>query len=442
MKTRIYPSVANMTSEIKDDRKGKNKVAIVIASNKGNSILEEHLKYLESQTFKEFDVVIVYGTDDEFLATPKWASMVHIRRNPGVALDAAFYIGERYFLENGYDMFMEADNYSFPKSRDIMEKLVSAIRAGSEYAYPKIQFEHTKIVSVTTAMRQYACVSRSLAERVGLVYAPFEAYLGDVEYTRRLLRGARKHENVDSILYRSYKPKGALIFPNAYSYHKVKNSTILIRRYDRGISKIPMLFLNFFQNFYIALFHLVSGNTKSFLEINSGIFTGAAFSMKPREVSYVPKPADTVKEADFELVFADYAIKDFYESEKKELAKFSSRFSHVFFRRDWALDYKKSVLPAMKIFGKKVCFFIYFGNYFLYTLIPFFSKKIYIYGDGVLSIAKDRDSARYRAAFFLFIPLALTASFVLFLAAAFNPRKIDTYRYGIDEYIIGHNNLE
>ncbi len=422
-----------LISTVRDDRKGKNKVVIVIASYKGNDILREHLKYLKNQTFKKFDVAIIYGTDDKFLPTPEWASIVHIRRKHDFGSAWAYYTGEKFFLEEYYDMFIEADNYSFPKSRDLVGKLVEAVQSGNEYAYPKVKYENTSIVTVSGAIRHYACVSRKLAERAGLVYAPFYMYAEDAEYSRRLMNTAKRHTVVDSILDRSYRTKGEFLVTNAYTYYKTKNGIILLRHVDRGLKKIPSLFLTFFSMFYVALFHFLSGNKEAFLEINKGLLAGALLSMKTRKAFNTQLASRTVEKGDFELMLVDYDIKDFYLESVKKLKSYSPRFMAVFYKRDNAAtrDLKYFFLPALKIFGKRAAFFTYFGNFPLYTLAPFFCKKLYVYGDGELTTIKENDSVFYRIIFIALSPAIATASLLLFLITIFNPRKLKTYGYGV-----------
>lgn len=428
------PDIDHLTAEIRDDRKGENKVAIIIASYKGNHILKEHLQYLKHQTFKKFDIVIVYGTRDEFLPTPKWASIVHIRRSRDFGSAMAYYTGEKFFLQEKYDMFIEADNYSFPQSKDIVEKLVRAIIAGNEYAYPKIKYRHTQIITVSASIRHYACVKRSLAERVGLAFAPFDMYAEDVEYSRRLLTAAKKHITVDTFLYRSYKIQGDFFVSNTYTYNKTKNNIILLRVIDRGFKKTFSLFLTFFSMFYVAVFNLLIGRREAFLEINRGILAGALLSMKEKKPLNTSSDLKTVMKADFDTVMVDKDTAKFYEHEKEKLQSVTSeRMRTVFYNRDNAAleDPKLFFPPVLKIFGKRVVLFIYFGNFFIYTLAPFFCKKLYVYGDGSLVVVKDKDSYVYRAVFFLLFPVIVTLSVLLLLLSIFNPRKIETHGYGL-----------
>jgi len=95
----MWPEAAALISKRKDTIAKKRDIVIVIASKNDRKTLESHIAALSKQTFREFNIIIVYGKSDEFLEVE---NAIHIREKSGRGSAGAFYIGERIALDQGY----------------------------------------------------------------------------------------------------------------------------------------------------------------------------------------------------------------------------------------------------------------------------------------------------------------------------------------------------
>ena len=88
------PSLGELVAEVKDNRRKKrSRLTLIIPTFRDNELLEKHITKLANQTFQDFDVIIVYGEEDRFIETPKWASILHIREKGRNGCAGAFYLG-------------------------------------------------------------------------------------------------------------------------------------------------------------------------------------------------------------------------------------------------------------------------------------------------------------------------------------------------------------
>ncbi len=115
------PELGELVAETRDGRKGgRKRIAVAIPTRNWNEILSEHVKRLSKQAFRDFDVIIVYGEDDEFLDDVCGLPVVHIRRKADCGSAGGFYIGEKFAFDEGYDMVVLADNDALPDSDSLV----------------------------------------------------------------------------------------------------------------------------------------------------------------------------------------------------------------------------------------------------------------------------------------------------------------------------------
>jgi GT2 family glycosyltransferase len=192
------PELEDLVAEIRDMRNGRKRIAIAIPTRNWNEILSEHLKRLSAQTFRDFDVIIVYGEDDEYLDDVCGLQVVHIRRKSDCGSAGGFYIGEKFAFDEGYDRVILADNDALPDSGSLVLELVRAVDSGADIALPKVRNKKGGEARTIDIIAQYGCMSSAMLKKAGLTFFPF--YFGgeDIEHLERMRRHGAKIAYVES----------------------------------------------------------------------------------------------------------------------------------------------------------------------------------------------------------------------------------------------------
>jgi glycosyltransferase involved in cell wall biosynthesis len=189
------PSFEEVAGEVKDSRVKKGRAAIIIPTYRNSEMLGKHIKALERQSFQDFDLIIVYGKDDEFVDAPA----IHIREKNSFGCAGAFYIGEKKALEEGHGTVILADDDALPASEDLVEKLVEAIENGADVAYPELRYPPGSRKYHSRIIHHYGCVSSKVLHEAGLTYLPFVVGGEDLELQDRLNIRKYHAKDVDAV---------------------------------------------------------------------------------------------------------------------------------------------------------------------------------------------------------------------------------------------------
>ncbi len=191
------PGIDELVSERKDCRRRKAETAVVITALQSNEMLNNQLQRLSEQSLQDFDIIAVYGKEDEFLGeTP--ASILHIKEKKETGSSGAFYLGEKIALEEGYQKVILADSDCMPASGDLIEKLVNAVENGADVAMPHALYIPSARAYPGDVIHHYGCIRRNVLEKAGLTFLPL--YFGgeDYELTKRISSLGFKTEWVEA----------------------------------------------------------------------------------------------------------------------------------------------------------------------------------------------------------------------------------------------------
>jgi len=166
----LYNSLVKKTI---DERKpGKRrKIALVMVTYKSNKDVLENFSLLEKQTAREnFDVILVYGQEDEKISCRQQFGVVHIFRATNSGPAGGFFIGERFSLDNGYEKIIHVESDAIPLSENVIEELDKQSEGG--FAAVPMMHSTDRSMLIPSYMHQYCCVPASAFRKVGLTYVP------------------------------------------------------------------------------------------------------------------------------------------------------------------------------------------------------------------------------------------------------------------------------
>ncbi|NYZ74038.1 glycosyltransferase family 2 protein [Candidatus Micrarchaeota archaeon] len=215
------PELPELVSEIRDERGGKRKkTAIVIPTRNGNDLTDRHLRLLSAQTSRDFDVIMVYGENDGFLPHTYGIPALHLKRNDDYGSAGGFYVGEKFAMENGYEMLILADNDCFPESVSLVKDLLEGIDEGVDAVVPRIRNTNGGKPKHNGLLPQYGCMRARMLTDVGLTYLPF--YFGgeDIELLHRIQNRGYRIGYINSV---AYHPLSTKLSPFACTLAKMRD---------------------------------------------------------------------------------------------------------------------------------------------------------------------------------------------------------------------------
>lgn len=193
------PPLGELVKDIQDGRKGKRaKTAIIIPSFRRPDLLSQHATLLRKQSMADFDIISVYGTDDGYIQPPPGIGMVHIRRKIDIGSAGAFYIGELYALNEGYEILVIADDDCLPTSDSLLQELDRALE-GTGGSSPWVRFTPDRWRS-EGVISMYRAYRREVFEKVGLTFLPFYTSAEDLDLMWRIKRGGIRTAQTDELV--------------------------------------------------------------------------------------------------------------------------------------------------------------------------------------------------------------------------------------------------
>ena len=175
-------------------RQKTNDILVIIVFFNEYEHLEKHLRLLAEQTYKDFDILIVSDpvTNDEktieVISKSKnenRTTLVKMREPDGPA--AAYFIGDKFAVENEYKAVIYADIDAFPTEEEVIEKLVSQYKKGNKIVggTTNLMF-NDKAIDFGSGGHHYSLVATSLLKEHGFHFAPVFIGGDDGEFYCRL----------------------------------------------------------------------------------------------------------------------------------------------------------------------------------------------------------------------------------------------------------------
>ena len=135
---RAPPKLSSLLGKMNDLRgKKKGDVLIIIPSYHDGRRLRALLCELEKQSFRKFDIAVVYAKDDKF-ALGSRLPIIHAKRRGDFGFAGAVYAGQLLALKYGYRYFLATDVDKFPATLNALSLLYNeAEKGGTDYVRGK-----------------------------------------------------------------------------------------------------------------------------------------------------------------------------------------------------------------------------------------------------------------------------------------------------------------
>ncbi len=212
------PSLTDLIANIKDERKPGNKMALIIPTFENNDLLIRQLDKLKSQSFKGFDIIIVYGADDPFIKKPEWSSILHLRQKSRQGSSGGYYAGQRCAMDQGYETVVLSDNDCLPVSDDLMRELARAIDDGAQAVIANQTHGDPAFINQVGIPHYYGCFRRDVLIKTGLTYLPLFYGGEDIDLLERIRKQGIPIERVHARAFHPRIKPAAIIDPKKRFY--------------------------------------------------------------------------------------------------------------------------------------------------------------------------------------------------------------------------------
>lgn len=414
------PKLSELVSEKSDKRKGRAETAIIIATYKKRDVLAEHLKKLEKQTCRDFDIIIVYGEEDKFLEDAGWASILHVREKGRNGCAGAFYIGQKLALQDNYKIIIMADDDCYPEAETLVEDLVAGIMKGEKLLMPSIKvkdktWKHGLIY-------HYGCLSSDVFRKIGLTFVPLFFGGEDIELLERARKAGFTPEFVSSFVSHEM-PVPPVLGNEAERYH-----------YAKGGFEAFLLTGRYFRAWQWEVFHLIAATAywilgqKELADIfYHAIMDGSRMMLFKAGQNFSKKELKAYDPGDYD------AIVESANKHSLDGLQYIKGLEILPYLLHWLLESMLSFGDFRKYFGKRILFVE--SNKPEHMLSMLMAESMYLrYKEGTYEIFRGRKTASIAIGLVLMallFPFIILFSVVLLLLGIINKKGISTEGYGI-----------
>ncbi|MBU0527959.1 glycosyltransferase [Candidatus Micrarchaeota archaeon] len=420
MKDLSAPKLESIISKKIDRRKGNHaKTAIVIATYQNPEVLKKHLDLLEKQSFKDFDIIIVYGENDNFLdGAPE--DILHIKEKGRNGCAGAFYIGQKTALDEGYENIISADDDCFPVSETLVEELVRRVQKENTIAIPKWRRDKEKIQH--EYVFHYSCIPQKILRKSGLPFYPLFFGGDDVEMIERIKKMGINVEHTEATTYHEL-----LEMP-------LTDNTQKRYLYSRGGFEAWLLLGNYARAFLFCFFHLTGATSFLIFRKNerakgivSAMINGSLMEFGNKKIP----AADDVIVVEYKKKSLDVVVDKSSDPSKLRYGSIFAGFPRLI---RWPMKSLLFFQDFKKYFGKTVVFVKRYER--IHLPIMLMAKSAYLQGDEkTYELYKDRGKIGIifgMLIMLILVPSVVVSSLFLVVIGIISSRNIKTLGYGID----------
>lgn len=258
-------------------KKARKSTLVIIPFYREYKSLEIHIRHLSHQSCKNFDALVVLNAlSDEAktaMAVKKGKPNFRVilaKRIEDTGSAGGFFTGQLFAIEKHYKSMILADTDCLPIHKDVILQLLESESAGYACASSMVA-RNGKPSMEPGKIPMYCLISRRVALRRGLYYAPI--YLGgdDLEYSERMrcepvqIRAYCQHR----CFCEKCKNKGFCPHPTA-DHIRALRKTWAYRLHALMVSKDPAYFLASYKHFIMMssiAFFFMEGGSEIFLNM-------------------------------------------------------------------------------------------------------------------------------------------------------------------------------
>lgn len=265
------PSLQELVDKIEGEPADKKRILVAIPVYNETAFLIKQLEQLNQQQPCNFDVLVVLSpflSSKEILMqmektglTPKF-SIIWAKRKEDYGSAGGFYFLERYSVEKGYNILVEADVDCLPTTNDLIEKLITALDQGYDVAMPRTKKGNRTAYN----LRFYSAIRTSLLGKAGVTFLPFFYWSEDVELFERMERNGAKVAQVnDYEVTHPFKLPILFLAPPQILYYRTRNYLMALTKFSGHVHGLRKFLVAAYQmNYFVFSWWLLLllGNLK------------------------------------------------------------------------------------------------------------------------------------------------------------------------------------
>lgn len=253
--------------------------AIVVVTYNRKKLLEENIRALLNQTYKEHDILIIDNASndgtEEVVRTIKDDRIIYMNTGKNLGGAGGFAIGLKESIIRGYKYAWIMDDDAIPNDNALESLMNKAKNINDNFSFmaslvywtdgnlfemnvPILNYKSSnnakldliskyKIMPIETASFVGCFINLNIAKKVGLPISEFFIYGDDIEYTSRLKKCVPAYLDIDSIIiHKAPSNKGADIATADRDriqrfYYQSRNGVYIARKQHKKLKRVKII---------------------------------------------------------------------------------------------------------------------------------------------------------------------------------------------------------
>ncbi len=179
-------------SKIQDNRSSKKSIALFSPAG-DKKMLELFVSIIKKQSFKDFDVLLIYPKGAEFFNDDS-LSIINAEEKLPLGTSGCFFAGQVFLYQQGYDIIINVDLDAIPSTPDLLSNLISKAIEKKIVCVP-LSASEEKIIPGRFIINHYGAFPRSVFDNIGFVTPYFWRGAEDWDMAQRL----QKHNLIEVV---------------------------------------------------------------------------------------------------------------------------------------------------------------------------------------------------------------------------------------------------
>ncbi|MEM4221873.1 MAG: glycosyltransferase family A protein [archaeon] len=184
------PNIDELCGKILDKRDGRKKdLAVIVVASGSQETLHEFLNFVSKQSYKKFDVIIIYNTSDPFYKKfDNKLSILHIIRKRNLGFGGAVYLGQKIAVKEKYKYITFFDVDRFVANQDAFKLMITELEKNPNISVVMglCEYSNKKDYRLVAPSIIGGIFKREFLEKHGYYYLPFYFGMEDNDFAGRV----------------------------------------------------------------------------------------------------------------------------------------------------------------------------------------------------------------------------------------------------------------